>query len=557
MIRNPYTVGNPIRNSLDFYGRRDLARDLLDERQRCVCLVGNRRMGKSSLLYFLDNPENRAQLMPKARQSSLVSLRIEVRAVDDIEEAIAATVEGKARYDDRLGRIPFAPRGNACTTLRLLAETAQERGFEVLLLWDEAEILLELDDLHLRRLHDVFNHPALRVILTASRRLYGLNDKTSHWQVSPFLFGFAVRYIPPLTESEARDLICQAQRPEAEQVPARREVQDRIIELTGSHPHLVQLLSDRLFTEDGDLRPVADEDLAIENLLLAPVLQTDYNALSPSERRILHHLAEQCAGDVAGLQAALRLRPNDLRNYLFGLKQLGYICFRDNRYQLANEFLRQWLSSDRPRKTRSKLRDRASREMLDKRLVPIGTGGPPADVYSHYEAGLRELLQQLKPGQDGYDEVLAWEARLIENIVLTRHYGDTEIRRAERAEIVTRLNGVTLTSLGQSFLELCGLNASSEERGGSGKTGWRPPRDAQRGAISLKADLESNIRASYELYRKYEEIRRLSADPKERARCEKEMAAQEDLIRGYLQALASLGGPLPDDMAQLATVLGR
>ena len=82
MVLNPYIVGNPIRNSLDFYGRRDLARDLLDGRHSCTYLVGNRRMGKTSLLYFLDNPENRAQLMPQARQSSLVSLYVSVAVVD-------------------------------------------------------------------------------------------------------------------------------------------------------------------------------------------------------------------------------------------------------------------------------------------------------------------------------------------------------------------------------------------------------------------------------------------------------------------------------------------
>lgn len=72
--------------------------------------------------------------------------------------------------------------------------------------------------------------------------------------------------------------------------------------------------------------------------------------------------------------------------------------------------------------------------------------------------------------------------------------------------------------------------------------------------MSRKADLEGNIRASYDLIREYEELLRLSADPKEQARCRHQVAQQQDLVRDYLRELALLGGPLPADIAPLAAV---
>ena len=48
------------------------------------------------------------------------------------------------------------------------------------------------------------------------------------------------------------------------------------------------------------------------------------------------------------------------------------------------------------------------------------------------------------------------QQRLMENINQTRLYGDTETRRAERAEVVSHLNNLASESIGQSFNDLSG-----------------------------------------------------------------------------------------------------
>jgi len=79
------------------------------------------------------------------------------------------------------------------------------------------------------------------------------------------------------------------------------------------------------------------------------------------------------------------------------------------------------------------------------------------DVYSPYEAGLRELLGRIGQDHPGHSEALVYQQRLIENITRCRRYGDNDMHRAERAAIIDQLNKLTLSVLGMSFSELCNL----------------------------------------------------------------------------------------------------
>jgi tetratricopeptide (TPR) repeat protein len=74
-----------------------------------------------------------------------------------------------------------------------------------------------------------------------------------------------------------------------------------------------------------------------------------------------------------------------------------------------------------------------------------------SDALSQYEAGLNRLLTQLGRDHPRYTEVLVYQQRLLENLARTRLYGDTETGRAERAEILDRLNHLVLEAVGKSF----------------------------------------------------------------------------------------------------------
>jgi hypothetical protein len=79
------------------------------------------------------------------------------------------------------------------------------------------------------------------------------------------------------------------------------------------------------------------------------------------------------------------------------------------------------------------------------------------DTFSKYEHGLEELLERLGKDHPGYLEGLTLQLRLMENIAQTRKLGDTETRRAERAESIEALNALALETIGTSFNKLCQL----------------------------------------------------------------------------------------------------
>ena len=93
-----------------------------------------------------------------------------------------------------------------------------------------------------------------------------------------------------------------------------------------------------------------------------------------------------------------------------------------------------------------------------------------SDVFTSYERGLAELLKRLGDQHLRFSDALLYQHRLQENMRLARRYGDTESRRAGRAEIFDGLNQLALAEVGVSFNGLC---AEGEE--GGGETAVPPP----------------------------------------------------------------------------------
>jgi hypothetical protein len=78
--------------------------------------------------------------------------------------------------------------------------------------------------------------------------------------------------------------------------------------------------------------------------------------------------------------------------------------------------------------------------------------------------------------------------------------------------------------------------------------------------MTRKSDLEQHVRESHQLVREYEEILRLSEDPKERARARRAIDEQWALIQGYLAEYvplcARLSPAIPGDVAEIAVTAG-
>jgi len=86
------------------------------------------------------------------------------------------------------------------------------------------------------------------------------------------------------------------------------------------------------------------------------------------------------------------------------------------------------------------------------------------DAYSYYKTGLQRFWDLVKQDHPRCPDFLALEQRLTENVKQSGQFGDTETRRANRSQIIHGLNELSLSVLGMSFNELCGLNTSTTGR---------------------------------------------------------------------------------------------
>lgn len=77
------------------------------------------------------------------------------------------------------------------------------------------------------------------------------------------------------------------------------------------------------------------------------------------------------------------------------------------------------------------------------------------DIFSAYENGLNRMLAHLGPAHARYSEALDYQQRLTENISRARRFGDTNLRQADRAEIIDQLNELALATMGNPFNKVC------------------------------------------------------------------------------------------------------
>ncbi len=101
-----------------------------------------------------------------------------------------------------------------------------------------------------------------------------------------------------------------------------------------------------------------------------------------------------------------------------------------------------------------------------------GSSGPPnrggadnhaQDEFSPLETGTERLLARLGREHPRYQEACVYQERLIENVSRARLYGDSETSRAERNEIVGRLNSLALDTLGMPFRQVCATATPVEQ----------------------------------------------------------------------------------------------
>jgi len=347
-MRNPYVAGRWVSGDL-FYGRERLIDELLHGFETCFWVIGNRRIGKTSLLKQLEHLTQNSASKTRRVFGNPSGLEIYLSLYWDIEgchsmgDLAEALVDALEATGQGLGGLSLVGQ-EVTDALHTLSREAAKSNRRLLLLCDEGEALINVEKAQprsLQRLRRAVHTDAnIRLVLTSSKRLSLLDELCRDWVTSPLLHGFAVRYLGGLIDTAAENLIRQAQGDTF--VKASPELIGEIKQVTGNHPYLVQLLCHRLWQEDGNLRPIEDGDLVVGGSL-ARFFGIDFEHLSESERQILL-LASEC-GKVSGQELGdqLRLPIGQVRALSMALTQLGYLRPVADGLAVGNDFLARWI----------------------------------------------------------------------------------------------------------------------------------------------------------------------------------------------------------------------
>jgi hypothetical protein len=327
------------------YGRERLTEHLLTAPDSAIWLLGTRRMGKTSMLKQLE-------LLTDTTDSHFVPLFWDMQGCEGIqelsEELCFALMDVAERFARHNIDVESCAGQDALLVLRSLARSLMEQRKQLLLLVDEAEVLINIarqDPAWVGRLRRAMQDHRVRTIMTSTKLLAELNKLNSEWPTSPFLFGFNLVNLTRLDDPASRALVRQLQG--EHEVLAADGVVDDILIHTNGQPYLIQYLCQRLFESDEDgrgcLRPVKDEDLATDHILNG-FFQNDFQHLTKTERRLLLTVAELNIAKERELMVVLNdLPPRKIQNYLYGLERLGYLRRIFGQWAIGNEFLRRWV----------------------------------------------------------------------------------------------------------------------------------------------------------------------------------------------------------------------
>jgi hypothetical protein len=263
-IQNPYIVGVPLtRRQQIFVGRIDVSARieslLQDQHHPPLLLYGQRRMGKTSLLY------NLRWMLPTRIVPLLVDLQGPVAQASDHLGLLYALAKGMSvSANQQELALPSLTRTSLASDPFVIFDDWLDNVEQALIASGRDTILLALDEFEaldrainekrfseeavLGTLRHIIQHrPRFKLLLAGSHTL----NEFRRW--SSYLINAQMLHISYLHESEARQLI---ERPvDNFALSYATDASQHVLDLTRGHPYLVQLLCSEIVTLKNEQAP--------------------------------------------------------------------------------------------------------------------------------------------------------------------------------------------------------------------------------------------------------------------------------------------------------------
>lgn len=135
---------------------------------------------------------------------------------------------------------------------------------------------------------------------------------------------------------------------------------------------------------------------------------------------------------------------------------LAHVIGRDVALTMVDNILQSWttlvIQEEHVGDLEIKVRKRDLR-IID-RAMNLPNHQPPGDYLQKYDNCLMILGKLIRNADQDYDTFLVLKQRLVENISVTRKYGDKDTQRIERAEVIDSLNKISIDVAQLPFIDL-------------------------------------------------------------------------------------------------------
>jgi serine/threonine protein kinase/AAA+ ATPase superfamily predicted ATPase len=240
--KNPYMNRVTIKNINEFFGRKNEITKIYSRigasRPQSISVVGERRIGKSSLLNYIYHPKNRSKLLAKPDEHIFVFIDFQEK------RGIQPTQFFESVYESLIDEFDGGLELNVppdYSGFKKVVSTLDNEGLKIILIFDEFEVITksrEFDTEFYSFARSIANNYNLSYIVSSGRNLQTLCH-SKEISDSPFFNIFSNLTLTQFNRNETEELITQ---------PAERmgvsisQYVPIILDMSGFYPFFVQMV---------------------------------------------------------------------------------------------------------------------------------------------------------------------------------------------------------------------------------------------------------------------------------------------------------------------------
>jgi serine/threonine-protein kinase len=246
-LQNPYMNRVMIQDIDEFYGRNNEIEKIYSRigssRPQSISIVGERRIGKSSLLNFINHPLNRSKYLKNPDEYVFVFIDFQERRGIQIREFFAIIFQALLYNFHGNLEIGLEPNYEG---FKQVVSLFDEHKLKLILLFDEFELITKnenFDTEFYSFCRSIANNFNVAYIISSGKNLQTLCH-SRQISDSPFFNIFSNLTLSQFSRGEAVDLICN---PAAKSDISMRQYVDFVLDIAGYYPFFIQMACASLY----------------------------------------------------------------------------------------------------------------------------------------------------------------------------------------------------------------------------------------------------------------------------------------------------------------------